>query len=445
MSNLGGYGTEEFTAVLNPPQAAILAVGAARPEAVVDGGEVGVATVLRVTLTVDHRPVDGALAARWMAAFLALLEAPAPHPGLSPPRRRGEPQMPDAEVETALRHWAPRLIQNGVDYNDMLTHHGSASTPGTAGCRSGTGPPTTRPSSPARPTPPGTGSPPGRRWRRASVNRHFGKFVWMVDLDLAREATLRSVEETRTALARLDPTAERLEIPVDGGTAYANLRRPAGVEHPPYVVVIPGLDSTKEEFFYFEQSFLDRGMATVALDGPGQGETGLAVPIRPDYETAVSPLLDLLRQAGRPRPRPGRDRRGQPRRLLRAPGGRVRAAVPRGGRDQRAVLLRRHVGRAAADDARDVRGEVRRGRRRRGPPDRVHPGPRRRARPDRGPGPLRHRQAGPAHPLAADRTAGDETPHGTFVCFPDGNHGVSNLPSKARPLIADWMADRLGA
>jgi pyruvate dehydrogenase E2 component (dihydrolipoamide acetyltransferase) len=76
VSNLGGYGTEEFTAVLNPPQAAILAVGAARPEAVVTDGELGVATVLRVTLTVDHRPVDGALAARWMAAFLALVENP---------------------------------------------------------------------------------------------------------------------------------------------------------------------------------------------------------------------------------------------------------------------------------------------------------------------------------------------------------------------------------
>jgi len=76
VSNLGGYGTEEFTAVLNPPQAAILAVGAARKEAVVDGDALAVATVLHVTLTVDHRPVDGALAARWMAAFLALLEDP---------------------------------------------------------------------------------------------------------------------------------------------------------------------------------------------------------------------------------------------------------------------------------------------------------------------------------------------------------------------------------
>jgi len=76
VSNLGGYGTEEFTAVLNPPHAAILAVGAARKEAVVDGDALAVATVLHVTLTVDHRPVDGALAARWMAAFIALLEAP---------------------------------------------------------------------------------------------------------------------------------------------------------------------------------------------------------------------------------------------------------------------------------------------------------------------------------------------------------------------------------
>jgi pyruvate dehydrogenase E2 component (dihydrolipoyllysine-residue acetyltransferase) len=76
VSNLGGYGTEEFTAVLNPPQAAILAVGTARKEAVVDGDELAVATVLHVTLTVDHRPVDGALAARWMAAFLALLQDP---------------------------------------------------------------------------------------------------------------------------------------------------------------------------------------------------------------------------------------------------------------------------------------------------------------------------------------------------------------------------------
>jgi pyruvate dehydrogenase E2 component (dihydrolipoamide acetyltransferase) len=76
ISNLGMYGVEEFAAIINPPQAAILAVGAAKQEAVVTDGNVEVATVLRVTLSVDHRPVDGAIAARWMSAFVALLERP---------------------------------------------------------------------------------------------------------------------------------------------------------------------------------------------------------------------------------------------------------------------------------------------------------------------------------------------------------------------------------
>jgi pyruvate dehydrogenase E2 component (dihydrolipoamide acetyltransferase) len=76
VTNLGMYGTEEFAAIINPPQASILAVGAARQEAVVDHDQVAVGTVLHVTLAVDHRPVDGATAAEWMAAFTALLEHP---------------------------------------------------------------------------------------------------------------------------------------------------------------------------------------------------------------------------------------------------------------------------------------------------------------------------------------------------------------------------------
>jgi pyruvate dehydrogenase E2 component (dihydrolipoamide acetyltransferase) len=77
VTNLGMYGTEEFAAIINPPQASILAVGAARPEAVVDDGQVTAATVLRVTLAVDHRAVDGATAAEWMRAFTGLMERPA--------------------------------------------------------------------------------------------------------------------------------------------------------------------------------------------------------------------------------------------------------------------------------------------------------------------------------------------------------------------------------
>ena len=77
VTNLGMFGTEEFAAIINPPQAAIIAVGAARPEPVVLDGALAVATVMRVTLSVDHRPVDGATAAQWMKVFVELLENPA--------------------------------------------------------------------------------------------------------------------------------------------------------------------------------------------------------------------------------------------------------------------------------------------------------------------------------------------------------------------------------
>jgi pimeloyl-ACP methyl ester carboxylesterase len=350
--------------------------------------------------------------------------------------------MPDAEVETALRHWAPRLIQNGVDYNDMVATVGRIDTwdqwlpewNRTADEQADFA----READAA-----GHALTAGQAWRRASVNRHFGKFVWMVDLDLAEEATLRSVEETRTALARLDPSAQRLEIPVDGGTAYANLRKPAGAGTPPYVVVIPGLDSTKEEFFFFEQSFLDRGVATVALDGPGQGETGLAVPIRPDYETAVSPLLDLLST----RDDLDHDRAGvvgvslggyyAPRVAAFEP--RFRAVAGISGPfcfgdmwDELPPMTRATfvVKSGAADDAEghriastlDLDGVL----------DRI-----------KVPALYVTGALDRLIPWKQTERQATETPDGTFVCFPDGNHGVSNLPSKARPLIADWMADQL--
>lgn len=76
VTNLGMYGTEEFAAIINPPQAAILAVGAARPAPVVRDGALTVGTTMTCTLSVDHRPVDGVTAARWLREFLALLEHP---------------------------------------------------------------------------------------------------------------------------------------------------------------------------------------------------------------------------------------------------------------------------------------------------------------------------------------------------------------------------------
>jgi pimeloyl-ACP methyl ester carboxylesterase len=352
--------------------------------------------------------------------------------------------MPDAAIETALAHWAPRLIQNGVDYNDLMTTVARTQTWAdwlpqwnrTADEQAAFA---------AEADESGHRLTAGQAWRRASVNRHFGKFVWMLDADLVAEATRRSVQETVEALTRLDRSAERIEFPIDGGRGYANLRRPPGIDLPPYVVLIPGLDSTKEEFFYFEQSFLDRGMATVALDGPGQGETGLVIPIRPDFEVAVSPLLDLL--AGRSDL--DHERIGVVGVSL---GGyyapRVAAFEPRvvamagisgpfrfGDMwDDLPPMTRQTfvVKSAARDDEEgrrialslDLTGVC-------------------------------ERIAVPALYVtgAKDRLIpwqqtehqADETPKGTFVNFQEGNHGLSNMPSKARPMIADWMGDQLAS
>lgn len=77
ISNLGMFGIEEFTAVINPPEAAILAVGAIQPTPVVKDGQVVVERRMRVTLSCDHRVVDGATGAAFLETFTQLLEEPA--------------------------------------------------------------------------------------------------------------------------------------------------------------------------------------------------------------------------------------------------------------------------------------------------------------------------------------------------------------------------------
>ena len=77
VTNLGMFGTEDFDAIINPPHASILAVGAAKEQPIVADGHITVGSVMKVSLSVDHRPVDGATAAEWMRELIRLLEQPA--------------------------------------------------------------------------------------------------------------------------------------------------------------------------------------------------------------------------------------------------------------------------------------------------------------------------------------------------------------------------------
>jgi pyruvate dehydrogenase E2 component (dihydrolipoamide acetyltransferase) len=76
ISNMGMYGVSEFAAIINPPQSAILAVAAGQQRPVVKNGALAIATVMTCTMSVDHRVVDGALGAEWLAAFKGIVEDP---------------------------------------------------------------------------------------------------------------------------------------------------------------------------------------------------------------------------------------------------------------------------------------------------------------------------------------------------------------------------------
>ncbi|MGH9901806.1 MAG: dihydrolipoamide acetyltransferase family protein, partial [Pyrinomonadaceae bacterium] len=76
VSNLGMFGIDEFTAVINPPEAAILAVGAMQPKAVVRDGQVVARQIMRVTMSCDHRVIDGATGAKFLQTFKKILENP---------------------------------------------------------------------------------------------------------------------------------------------------------------------------------------------------------------------------------------------------------------------------------------------------------------------------------------------------------------------------------
>ena len=133
---------------------------------------------------------------------------------------------------------------------------------------------------------------------RAAATYHFGKYLFVQDMDQMRTAHKKAVECLDLALPHLDPPGRRVLIPYEGKELVGTLRSPKGVDKPPVVLMTMGLDSTKEEMLTFETYFLDRGMAILAFDGPGQGEAEYDFPIRYDYENVVGPVIDWLARDG---------------------------------------------------------------------------------------------------------------------------------------------------
>jgi 2,6-dihydroxypseudooxynicotine hydrolase len=198
----------------------------------------------------------------------------------------------DSRVTSAISHWAPRFVSNGVLLADFEDVTGSlerwedwcAAWSKRAAVHEALG----RES---------LGSnfklTAGEHLVRAAIYYHFAKFVFVQDVAQMRAAHMKAVECYREGVALIRPPGERVAIPFSGKTMYGVLRKP-NAEKPPVLVMAPGLDSTKEELHAYEEPFLARGIAILAIDGPGQGEAEYEIPICGDYERAAHAVCDWI-------------------------------------------------------------------------------------------------------------------------------------------------------
>ena len=200
----------------------------------------------------------------------------------------------EERVTIAIENWAPRFIANGVDSNDLQTLTRSIQrwedwSPSWSALaaeyeRMGATAEGERNFESA-----------GEHFLRAAMLYHFGKFMVVRFPEQLRAGHENTVRVYQRGLPYFDHVSERVEIPYEGGRILPGiLRRPWNVRRPPLVILSPGLDSVKEELHAYSADLLRRGVATLAIDGPGQGESEFDLALRPDYEVPARYILDHL-------------------------------------------------------------------------------------------------------------------------------------------------------
>jgi dienelactone hydrolase len=134
----------------------------------------------------------------------------------------------------------------------------------------------------------------GEAFLRAAIYYHYAKHLFGEDPAQFRNAHERMLRCYLAAAPHVLWPMERFEIPFEGTRMSAYLRRPVGAARPKVAILLPGLDAAKEELHAWSDAFLARGLATVALDGPGQGETSFHLPIRSDWGRVIGAVIDVL-------------------------------------------------------------------------------------------------------------------------------------------------------
>jgi dienelactone hydrolase len=350
----------------------------------------------------------------------------------------------DELVQSAIDNWEPRFVANGVDFNDFQRVTNSIER-WDDWCRKWSECGTMHERFGEQAESAGHYETMAYHYFHASMAYHFGKYLFVhrpQELRAAHEANVRAY---RKALSYFDFPGERVAIPYEGGaTMYGILRKPWHAPKPPVVILVPGLDSVKEEMHTYGDDFLRRGMAVLAIDGPGQGEMEFEFPMRYDYEVPIHYAVDYLET----RSDVDANRVGMmgvslggyyaPRAAAFEP--RIRATISNGGGyslgdyfDSRPGHSKAtYVARLKAANEADAKVRLRQFNLH-GVVEKIeHPllvivGGKDRLVP----------------PEQSKRIAAEAGKHAELWFFEDGNHVCNNIVYKHRPQQADWMRDRL--
>jgi dienelactone hydrolase len=350
----------------------------------------------------------------------------------------------DDLVASAIAHWAPRFTTNGVTVSDFERVTAGVEN-WSQWCAAWSAAGAAHEELGRRALADGRTLSAGQHLSQAAVYFHFGKFVFVEDVEQMRAAHQRAVACATDALPHLSRPGRRVEIPFEGTSLIGVLRAPGGTGPHPVVVLLSGLDSTKEELRSTEETFLDRGLATFSVDGPGQGEAEYDLPIRGDW----SPVAEAILASVAEQPEVDETRVGiwgvslggyYAPRVAAALGDRIRACVSLAGPYNfgdcwdRLPALTRHTlqvrsGAADDDEAHRVAGTLSL----EGVAEKITApllivfGRQDRLIPWQHAERLRDTTGGPVELLMLE----------------DGNHGCANVAPWHRPYTADWLAARL--
>lgn len=201
--------------------------------------------------------------------------------------------MTKARVESTIDRGMHRLLADGVHYRDALDIR-KATPDWSSWCETWSQWAHAGEKRAAAALAKGSALTAADEYVRAAIYYHYAQSLQYENVPLKKSTHERKVAAFHNAAPLLNPPIELVTVPFEGIEMAAHFRLPKNVKAPPCVVLMGGLDTTKEDYIIVNNLCVERGMATLAFDGPGQGETQFKMRWRQDNQHAVSAVLDYL-------------------------------------------------------------------------------------------------------------------------------------------------------